>query len=171
MKKSIINSFIGLSMISGTALASSGVVSFFGNVSETTCDLAVEVNGSVTGLVQLGTVKKNTKGSYIPFTLKAKNPDDCASLSSSNIAEISWAGAFNGEGLAAQSGSASDAVVYLKTLNSSGNNEQDVTVSNSTVQFEANKVTQEGFRFGAALHGKEHVGDFRSAAAYVVTYK
>jgi len=171
MNKSFIASFIGMSMFCTSAMASSGEVSFFGNVSEMTCDLMVEVNGAVTGLVQLGTVNKNEKGSYIPFTLKAKNPENCKSITNNNTAEIAWAGAFNSEGLAAQSGSASDAVVHLKTLNGAVNSEQNVTVSNSTVHFDAEKVTQEGFRFGAALQGKDEVGDFRSAAAYVVTYK
>lgn len=171
MKKAIINSFIALSMVSATALASSGEVSFFGNVSETTCDLTVEVNGAVTGLVQLGTVNKNQQGEFIPFTLKAKDASKCSSITDNDIAEIAWAGAWNAEGLAAQAGSASDAVVILKTLNGNGNSEQRITVANNTVNFDANKLANEGFQFGAALQGKNEVGDFRSAAAYVVTYK
>lgn len=58
MKKLMIASAIAMSFFGGSAVASQGDIQFFGNVTEVTCDVTPEVDGNVTDLVQLGTVKK-----------------------------------------------------------------------------------------------------------------
>ncbi|WP_265464716.1 fimbrial protein [Escherichia albertii] len=49
--------------------------------------------------------------------------------------------------------------------------DQAVTKKNQVVDFDAAKVIGDGLAFKAQLQGGATAGDFRSAAAYAVTYQ
>lgn len=173
MKKLAIISAITMAIASGSAMAAQqGDVQFFGNVSAKTCDIAPEVDGSVNNLVKLGTVNKGVDGDVIEFSLKAVDPagQDCASLGTTNMATVSWAGPLNTTGLANQGGLASDAVVLFKAVNSDTQNTPITSGANST-SFVENLVNTVGYKFSAQLRGGQQLGDFKSAAAYAVTYQ
>lgn len=72
MKKLMIASAIAMTMAAGNAMASSGDVQFFGNVTEVTCDVTPEVGGAVTDMIQLGTVTKNGKGKRSTLRLRLR---------------------------------------------------------------------------------------------------
>lgn len=171
MKKLMIASAIAMTMAAGSAMANTGDVKFFGNVSEITCDLTPEVGGNVINTIQLGTVAANGTGEDIPFTLKAKsNAGGCASLTG-KTADVTWSGPLTDQGFANQGGLANGAYVAIKTVNGKTSAEQAVNASQSTVAFDAAKATTDGFQFKAKLHGGDTAGDFQTAAAYAVTYK
>ncbi|HHI2105623.1 TPA: fimbrial protein [Escherichia coli] len=170
MKKLMIASAIAMTMVAGSAMASTGDVQFFGNVSATTCDVAPEVGGNVTDLVQLGTVTPNTLGAEVDVVFKAKNPagGDCAALNNKN-ASFAWTGNLIADGIGAQGGLAQDAHVILKPAN--GTTANAITSANNVVTFDATKLASEGFKYKAQLKGGATPGDFQTAAAYAVTYK
>ena len=171
MKKLMIASAIVMTMAAGHAMAGqSGDVKFFGNVSAVTCDLTPEIGGNVVSTVQLGTVSTGAAGTPVPFTLKAKNPGSCSSLTG-KTAEFSWNGPMHAEGFGNQGGAATDAYVKVKTKNGKTTAEQEIKASNTVVSFSADKATGDGFQFEATLQGGSVEGDFQTAAAYVVTYK
>ncbi|BAT36929.1 predicted fimbrial protein [Escherichia albertii] len=172
MKKLMIASAIAMSFFGGSAVASQGDIQFFGNVTEVTCDVTPEVDGNVTDLVQLGTVKKGETGKEIDLVFKATSPagDECSSLSSGNTASVAWMGNLTADGIGAQGGLASDAYVILKPAN--GQADDAITSANYVATFDAEKVTNgDGLQFKAQLKGGSIPGDFRSAAAYAVTYQ
>ncbi|UCQ26595.1 fimbrial protein [Edwardsiella tarda] len=173
MKKIIIATAVALTLGSSTAMAAQqSDVQFFGNVSAITCDISPEINGSVSNVVQLGTVAPNTESTApANFALKAVTPvsQACKDLTDAQTATIAWYGPLDGEGLTNQGGAATGAVALLATKNGKTQLVQDVTSSNSSVTFEANKVLT-GFEFTATLKGGATPGDFRSAAAFGITY-
>lgn len=173
MNKLIIASAIAMSMAAGSAMASQGDIQFFGNVTETTCDLAPEVNGNVNNLVQLGTVTKQQKGQEVSVKFKAKNPADasCAALTAQKTASFAWAGNLTVDGIGAQGGLASDAYVILTPVDAKNNDVEPIKASKTSTDFSADKVIGAGIEYKAALQGKDQVGDFQTATAYAVTYK
>ncbi|UCQ27280.1 fimbrial protein [Edwardsiella tarda] len=176
MKKIIIATAVALTMGSGAAMAvQQADVQFFGNVSAITCDLVPEIGGNVSNLVQLGTVAPNTTGTVpVEFALKAADPADsvCAGLTAAQTASIAWSGPFDGQGLKNQGGAADGAVALLKTVNAKTTPSQPIIAGSNAVDFEANKaVSSDGFKFSAVLKGGATPGDFKSAAAYAVTYQ
>lgn len=170
MKKQIIASAIAMTMVAGSAMAQHGDVKFFGNVSEITCDVTPSVDGSISDLVQLGTVSPKKEGEAKKIILKAKDISggNCASLAG-KTASIAWTGNLTSEGIGAQGGLAQDAYVILAPAN--GNDSEVIKASHNTAEFDAGKLATEGFKFTAKLKGGDTAGDFQSAAAYAVTYK
>ncbi|HDD9400086.1 fimbrial protein [Escherichia coli] len=172
MKKLMIASAIAMTMAAGSAMASHGDVRFFGNVTEITCDVTPEVNGSVTDTVQLGTVKKGELGQEIPLVFKAKDAagQECAQLVAGKTASVAWSGKLTSEGIGAQGGLAQDAHVVLKPKN--GKDTNKITSADYVADFAAENVTDgNGLQFIAQLQGGQTPGDFQSAAAYAVTYQ
>lgn len=170
MKKLMIASAIAMTMAAGSAMASTGDVQFFGNVSATTCDVAPEVGGNVTDLIQLGTVTPGGTGDAINIAFKAKNAQGggCTTLGS-KTASFAWSGNLTTNGIAAQGGLAQDSWVLLEPAN--GTDSNAITSADSVADFDAGKAITEGFQFTAKLKGGTTPGDFQSAAAYAVTYK
>ncbi|EFK9059092.1 fimbrial protein [Escherichia coli] len=173
MKKLMVASAIAMIMTAGSAMASQQAdIKFFGNVTEITCDVTPEVNGSVTDTVQLGTVKKGVLGQEIPLVFKAKDAagQECAQLVAGKTASVAWTGKLTSEGIGAQGGLAQDAYVVLKPKN--GKDSNKITSGNRVTDFAAENVTNgDGLQFIAQLQGGQTPGDFQSAAAYAVTYK
>ncbi|ELO4290504.1 TPA: fimbrial protein [Escherichia coli] len=171
MKRLIITSAIVMTIAAGSAMASQGDIQFFGNVTEITCDVTPEVNGSVTDMVQLGTVTKNGKGEekHIKFKATDSSGGQCSALAS-KTATFTWAGNLGENGINAQGGLADDAYVIFTPVNANNGN-NPITASQQTATFDAEKATSNGFEFKAQLQGKDKVGDFYTAAAYAVTYQ
>ena len=172
MKLVFIASSIAMSMAAGTAMASHGDIQFFGNVSETTCDLVPEVEGNVNNLVQLGTVTKQQTGKEVSVKFKAKKPSDasCTALTAQKTASFAWSGNLTADGIGAQSGLASDAYVILTPVDAKYNDVEPIKASNTSTDFSAYKVTGAGIEYKAKLQGKDKVCDFKTATAYAVTY-
>ena len=173
MKKNLLAvSALALAVMSGPAMASNEV-QFLGVVTDTTCDLVPEVNGSVKNLVQLGSVAKSATGTPVEFTLKANAATTGCGTSdlATKVATISWAGQFNATGLSNQNGAATDAVALISTKNAKTTPVQAITVSKTSAEFDAPGLTTDGAQFTATLKGGSVVGDYNSAAAYVVSYK
>lgn len=171
MKKLMIASAIAMTMAAGSAMASTGDVQFFGNVSATTCNVTPEVGGAVTDLVQLGTVTPNTAGAEIDVVFKATNAQGagCTNLND-KTASFAWSGNLNANGIGAQGGVAQDAYVILKPAN--GKDSNPVTSADHVADFDATKLTTDGgYKFTAQLKGGATPGDFQTAAAYAVTYQ
>ncbi|HAV8660971.1 TPA: fimbrial protein [Escherichia coli] len=170
MKKLMVASAIAMSLMAGSAMASQGDVQFFGNVTAITCDVAPEVGGNVTNLVQLGTVAPQGLGDEIDIAFKATNPagGNCTALNG-KTASFAWSGNLITEGIGAQGGLAQDAHVILKPVN--GNTTDAISSANAVVTFNAEEAIAEGFQFTAQLKGGDILGDFQSAAAYAVTYQ
>lgn len=145
-------------------------VHFFGNVSSVTCDVAVSNGGSMTDVIQLGTVAPNTE-SQTPtvFSFKPVNPTQCGNLTG-KIATITWYGSFGSEGLKNSTGTATDAVVKLTATNAQNAASSLVTASNTSITFDAGKANTEGFKFQATLKGGTTPGDYQGVAAYAITY-
>ncbi|MEE7414660.1 fimbrial protein [Escherichia marmotae] len=172
MKKLMIVSAIAMTMAAGSATASQGDIQFFGNVSEVTCDVTPEVDGSIVNMIQLGTVKKNSAGEEISLIFKATDPSggECASLASGKTASVAWSGNLTADGIGAQGGLAQDAYVVLKPVN--GQDSNKITSTDHVADFAAENVTNgNGLQFTAQLQGGDTAGDFQAAAAYAVTYK
>lgn len=171
MKKNLLAvSALALAVMSGSALAANGEVQFLGVVTDTTCDLKPESGGTVNNLVQLGTVAKSTAGTVVNFALKADAAQaGCAALTGK--ATIGWAGPFSNTGLKAQSGLATDAWTKIDTVNADGAQAaQNINSTHLSSDFDATQLTTAGAQFTAQLQGGNIVGDYQSAAAFVVAY-
>lgn len=170
MKKNLLAvSALALAVMSGSALAANGEVQFLGVVTDTTCDLKPETGGAVNNLVQLGTVAKGTAGTVVNFALKADPAaPGCATLTGK--ATIGWAGPFSATGLKAQSGLATDAWTKIDTVNADTTAVQNINSTHLSSQFDATQLTVTGAQFTAQLNGGAIVGDYQSAAAFVVAY-
>ncbi|MGL5343284.1 MAG: fimbrial protein PefA [Plesiomonas sp.] len=167
--QSLVASALALAVISGSVLAAHGDVQFIGVVTDTTCDITVESAGAVKNIVQLGTAKKGGTGPIVDFTLKTDGSLSCTGLVGDAI--VGWAGPFTTEGLAAQSGAAADAVAVIKTVNANtGGAVQSITKALTSTTFDANILDTDGAKFHAQLNGGMQVGDYHSAAAFVVAY-
>ncbi|EEZ9068036.1 fimbrial protein [Escherichia coli] len=168
MKKLMVASAIAMTMVAGSAMAS-GDVQFFGSVTEITCDVVPEVDGSVNNMIQLGAVKKGQLGKEVSLVLKAAGGQECAKLVSGKTASVAWSGNLTSKGIGAQGGVAKDAYVVLKPKNGTTNNV--ITSTNHVAEFAAENVTGKGLTFTAQLQAEQTVGDFQTAAAYALTYK
>lgn len=177
MKKVFIASAIAMAMTAGTAMASQQAeIRFHGVVTEKTCDIAPEVNGNATSVVQLGTVTKGSDGEWKDFVLKAANPNDagCTALTNTDTATISFMGALDNDGLSNDSGSATGAYAAVKAVNAKATSTAEIKKTNSSVEFDASKVTGDGFQFQAQLKASGAnvtAGTYESALSYAVSYK
>ncbi|EFK2499085.1 fimbrial protein [Escherichia coli] len=177
MKKVFIASAIAMSMAAGSAMAAQqSEVTFFGNVTNKTCDITPEVGGSVTQTIQLGTALVGEKAKAVDFSLKATDPNDagCKALDAAGTATVAWFGPFDSNGLINEKGSATNTFVELASKNAKTTNVQKITDSSKSVDFEANKVIN-GFEFTAMLDAQTVAGatpgTFETTAAYAVTYQ
>lgn len=172
MGKLLVISALALAVTSGAAVAANGEVQFLGVVTDTTCDiLPIVGGGTVNNLVQLGTVSTNGTGAAVPFALKADMTQaGCQSLKASSTATIGWNGAFDTNGLKAQSGAAVNAWAAIDTVNASVTPAQSIKSSNLSADFSGDVLITTGAMFEATLHGGDTAGDYRSVAAFVVAY-
>lgn len=176
MKKQFLAvSALALAVISGSALAAPQDVQFVGVVTDMTCDIKPEVNGTTGNYVQLGSVKASTTGSDIQFALKADagtGANSCGTMAANKTATVSWIGSFDANGLTANSGAATDAVALIKTVNSSAAQQVTMTSGANEADFNAANLTNgTGLKFTAALKGGAQKGDYISSAAFLVQYK
>lgn len=185
MKKSaIILSALSLALLSGTTSAATDDVTpqdnirFVGAVTAVTCDLEVDVNGSVTNMVQLGTVNKNSTGKDVNFKLKPKADQDPANcdwgtgVGALTQAVIGFAGPLDAEGLKNQltgSGVATDAYTLITAVN--GDKTTALKQGDATRTFTTADLESEGAQFTAKLQGKDEAGLYQSALAFNVYYQ
>lgn len=169
MKKLMIASAIAMSIASGSVMASQGDIQFFGNVTAETCDLTPEINGAVSNMIQLGTVKVNADGTPVDFALKKAQGATCPAAAAKN-ATITWNGNLGINGVMNQGGLATDAHVVLTAKNAIAAN-TEITSAKQSAEFDKSKLDGEGYLFSAQLKGGATPGDFQSASAYAVTYQ
>ncbi|MWM72152.1 fimbrial protein [Escherichia coli] len=181
MKKYIIASIVGMGIISGTSTACISVahaannneVTFLGAVNAQTCNLSTSVNGTAqpNQVVQLGTVQVGQTSSPVIFAMTPTNPTDpgCVVMKTKTIT-VSWASsALNTTGFGATSGTATDAVVLVNSVNAKKSGA--VNANASTVEFDGAKLATEGLKFNASLKGGTIEGNFKSVASFAVAYK
>ncbi|CBG91779.1 fimbrial protein [Citrobacter rodentium] len=171
MNKLYHSSLIALAFATATVnAAQQSEVHFFGNVTSVTCDVAVNNGGSMKDVIQLGTVAQNTESTTpVEFSFKPVNPASCTGLNG-KTATITWYGDFDANGLKNSTGKAIDAVVKLTATNAQNNAAAQVTASNTSIAFDADKVNTDGFKFQATLKGGATSGDYQGIAVYAVTY-
>ncbi|EFC1586557.1 fimbrial protein [Escherichia coli] len=171
MNKLYHSSLIALAFATATVnAAQQSEVHFFGNVTSVTCDVAVNNGGSMKDVIQLGTVAQNTESTTpVEFSFKPVNPASCTGLNG-KTATITWYGDFDANGLKNSTGKATDAVVKLTATNAQNNAAAQVTASNTSIAFDADKVNTDGFKFQATLKGGATSGDYQGIAVYAVTY-
>ncbi|EKP8851912.1 hypothetical protein P4K01_001672 [Escherichia coli] len=173
MKKLIVASAVAMSMAGGSAMASQGDVQFFGTVTAQTCDVVVDNKGTVSNMIQLGTVTNtgSQEGQGEQFTLKPAVAGSCDVIKS---ADVVWESPkLNDKGIANQSGGATDAYVKLVaksgTANTTVNADQPIVSGANAINYTITDM-DEGLTFEAKLVGGTVAGDFNTAAAYSVTY-
>lgn len=182
MKKSILASVIALGLVSGLTHAAENEVQFVGSVVKTTCDLEASGTGPNAGLVknviELGQATTGMPGKDVNFAFKpvneGNNVQNCAQLAQDGISTVAltWnSNAFNGTGLAAISGTASDAYVEVKATNAKVGNDEVMTTSGAVQEFDATKLSSEGLQYQAKLIGGNKPGDFKTASKFTFYYK
>ncbi|MBW5276010.1 fimbrial protein PefA [Citrobacter sp. On28M] len=175
MKKQFLAvSALALAVMSGSALAAPQDVQFVGTVTDVTCDIKPEVGGTTGNYVQLGNVTASQTGNAELFTLKADGgtgPGSCGTLVANKTATVSWIGGFNGEGLTAKTGTATDAVAIITTVNSTGQQVAMTSTKNEAEFNAANLTNGTGLQYKAQLKGGTQLGDYISSAAFLVQYK
>ncbi|EAN0300893.1 fimbrial protein PefA, partial [Salmonella enterica] len=171
-------SALALAVMSGSAQAGadSGDIEFLGVVTDTTCDIVPEVGGAVNNIIQLGSVTTSTaassdsdKGSVINFALKPKAGVTCNFGANTN-ATFTFTGNLGAAGLTNQSGTATDAIVTLKSVNANTPGDINSTTNTAVVAVTNLNDAAKGAQFSAQLIGGATAGDYRSAVAYVVSY-
>lgn len=178
MKKQFLAvSALALAVMSGSALAAPQDVQFVGTVTNVTCDIKPEVNGTTGNYVQLGSVAVDTSNGVTPpantgveFVLKSATGTGC-SMTNLNTATVTWIGGFDNQGLTAQSGTATGAKALLTALNSKTQNTA-INSGSTSVDFDASKLsaTGDGLQFRARLQGGTTAGDYISSAAFLMQY-
>ena len=174
MKKQFLAvSALALAVMSGSALAAPQDVQFVGTVTDVTCDIKPEVNGTTGNYVQLGNVTKGQTGSDTLFALKADAASKgCGAAVAGKTATVSWIGDFNKDGLVAKSGAAFDALALISTTNAQGQNQVTLTNSGTEATFDAESLTDgTGLKYKANLKGGQELGEYISSAAFLVQYK
>ncbi|EPB4371618.1 fimbrial protein PefA [Citrobacter freundii] len=174
MKKQFLAvSALALAVMSGSALAAPQDVQFVGTVTDVTCDIKPEVGGTTGNYVQLGNVTAGQTGSEELFTLKADGAsNNCATTVAGKTATVSWIGGFNGEGLTAKTGTATDAVAVITTVNATSQNQVVMNSTTTEAEFNAANLTNgTGLQYKAQLKGGTKLGDYISSAAFLVQYK
>lgn len=172
MKKPIIAIIVAASAL-GMSNAFATDVTFKGTVTMGTCDLAPNVNGAINNTIDLGTVKVNTIGTAVEFSLKPVNAqsNDCSAVTASGKkADIIWNGPFGSTGLDNQTGSATNTWVKLTAVNSVSVN-TDMKSSMSKTEFDASNFLTDGAKFQATLNGGSVAGDYTSVASFSIAYK
>lgn len=175
MKMKSIAALCGLSLavISSSTVAASGDIRFVGAVTDVTCNVQPSVNGAVNNMVQLGTASLTTPATAVDFSLKSTGDAGCTSLVSSDVVRIIFSGPLNMSGLINQSGSATGAMVKIKSVNASADNSVDISQTSTSRSFPGslfNSTTADGAKFTAQLVGGSAAGDYQSAVAFVVAY-
>ncbi|HHQ9216972.1 TPA: hypothetical protein ACSWPD_003527 [Escherichia coli] len=187
MKKLFLFSAIALGMLNGIAHAgltdTDKEIQFVGAVSKGNCDVNPVVDGSgsmMPGVIQLGVVKTGTDGTAVKFRFKPTSTTDnlaeCDKIEDSDKVYVTWtSGAFNGtSGLGAISGSATDAVVYIKATNAESTSKDKVIITSGTSHEFLGKLIKssgDGLQYTAQLHGGTALGDIHTAAKFNVIYK
>ncbi|EIQ9201871.1 hypothetical protein LV681_004915 [Escherichia coli] len=178
MKKLMIASAIAMTMAAGSAMAATDMgnqqnqIQFLGTVTEVTCDIDAVVDGAVNNIVQLGTIKKGEEGQEKNITLKAKAGTTCAGLDT-KTATIAFRGPLGTDGLENANGTAKGATVALVAKNAT-QPDQSINKDRSKIDFQADKVNNEGYKLTAQLKSNTATGTagtFESALAYAVTYQ
>ena len=170
MKKTLLAmaTIASLGMISTAQAATPNEVTFIGAVSAKTCELVPEVNGSINNLIDLGTAAPTKKGTLVAFKFTAKTPADCATAAMTTT--MQWSGgALGAAGLEMTSGTAKGTFVTLTAKPAAG----DVIIKNTSdsAAFTVADLTA-GLDYTAVLDATSGVaGNFRTAAAYSVSYK
>ena len=154
-----------LGMISIAQAATPNEVVFIGAVSAKTCELVPEVNGAVNNLIDLGTVAPSATGTAVAFKFKAVDIADCASIAM--VTTMQWSGALGATGLEMTSGTAKGTTVLLA---STGATAANITKTTDSAVFTVAEVTA-GAPYTATLKAGTVAGNFRTAAAYSVSYK
>lgn len=176
MKKLFSLSALSLVLLSGNALAANGEIRFVGAVTNVTCNVVPSVNGSTNNVVQLGTASLSTPATAVNFSLKSDGLNDCDSIEEAGNVVISFAGSLTEDGLANQSGLATDAFVQIKSVNAT---ETDSENSNAIKSGDDRRTfagalfktaAADGAKFTAQLHGKTAKGDYQSAISFAVAY-
>ena len=182
MKKLMIASAIAMTMAAGSAMASQGTVQFYGTVTAKTCDIVVDQGGSISNMIQLGSVTNGGTGAGTDigqeqsFTLKPAAGASCGTITT---AKMSWdSSALVTNGIGNQSGKAAGAYVKLVAVNTPSKVQTD-TNADKVIKAGQNSVdytitgtglVDEGFKFKAQLVGGTTPGDFNTAAAYSIAY-
>lgn len=175
MKKLFALSALSLALLSGTATASTGDIRFVGAVTDVTCNLVPSVNGAVNNVVMLGIASLDTPSAPVDFSLKSDGLGDCGTLADAGVVNITFGGTLTDQGLANQSGLATDAYVEIMSKNSSEAADNAIAVTNgsNTRKFTGNlfkSSADAGAQFQAQLVGQTQVGDYQSAISFVVAY-
>ncbi|MCO5784403.1 hypothetical protein [Citrobacter meridianamericanus] len=154
------------------AQASQGTLQFTGSVSNTTCNIYLESEGAVSGVVNLGRAGINApSGDGVYFSLK---PDltspGCSGLSAQNRIIMVWTGNFSHPlgFLAAQSGEASDAAVFI--LQDQRPYSSYIMRGSLSAFVDGETFLREGFIYYSSLLAGKLAGTFQAAAAYTVIY-
>lgn len=169
MKKTLlaITTIASLGMISTAQAANE--ITFNGAVNALTCELAPDVNGSIAGLLYLGTAPQNGKADTVAFKFKAKDVDNCGGILAGNAVTMAWSGsALGATGLEMTSGAAAGAWVELTTAPLTA---AAVSITSGTpdATFTGADLV-DGLSYTATLNGGGTAGNFRTAAAYTVAY-
>lgn len=175
MKKLFSLSALSLVLLSGNALAAKGEVRFIGAVTDVTCNVVPSVNGSTSNVVHLGTASLTTPADLVNFSLKSDMAADCSAIGDDDKVVISFMGTLTEDGLANQSGLATDAIVEIKSVNATEAAENTTIVKNGNDRrtFAGalfNDAAADGAKFTAQLKGKTEKGDYQSAISFAVAY-
>ncbi|EDR9398808.1 hypothetical protein CC662_24200 [Salmonella enterica subsp. enterica] len=193
MKKvTLTMSVLSLALLAGSASAQTNDtnlqannIRFLGAVSDTTCNLVPWVDGSVVNVVNVGVAPTNSTADLVHFSLKADvNSATCSNIvdntgttPSYKAASIAFMGALDSQGLANQSGSATDAYVEIIATNSDKTSnpivQGDVVrkIAGDKLVNQDGSPAAEGATFTAQLHGGAQAGDYQSAISYQVSYQ
>ena len=162
--------------------AASGQLSFTGAVTETTCDVYMEVNGVRGNVVSLGTVSPDAATAddlnIVSFALKPdlRSPG-CGGLGRHGRVTVTWQGDFSSPQnplgiagmLAAQAGEATDAGVLITTVNP-GIPSTLISAGSTKSGIDGETFLKEGMMYVTALIPGRERGTFSAAAAFVVVY-
>ncbi|MGP3592744.1 fimbrial protein [Vagococcus sp. WN89Y] len=181
MKKSIIASVVALGLVSGLAQAAEKEIEFVGSVTKVTCSIVPVVDGAITlnpSVIKLGNVQPNARGKVVNFAFKpnptATNRDVCNAMDDNGTAVLTWSGdKFSTQGLQGISGSATDAVVEIKAVNTKTGASDIVTASGTQHEFAPSLLKKggEGLKYKAQLVSGIQAGDFKTAAKFNFSYK
>ncbi|MBC3378667.1 hypothetical protein H8I69_05985 [Serratia fonticola] len=168
-------------MASASVMAFGSNVSFTGSVTNTTCDVHLEVNGAPASVVNLGRAvlgRPPVESPVVSFRLK---PDPtqagCVGLTSQDVVTITFVGNFSTrseewgvEGmLSAQSGDALDTGVLMTYTSPSGVFDF-IHGGHLNISLDGKSFLNEGADLKAFLISGKLTGTFQAAAAYVVSY-
>ncbi|MBC3378672.1 hypothetical protein H8I69_06010 [Serratia fonticola] len=163
-----------------SVMASKNNLNFIGAVTNTTCDVYVEVNGAPGNGVDLGraVIGQLDGKNAADFVLKPViTQSGCMGLTAQNNVTIAWAGNFSVDVflfqglLGSQSGTATDSGLYWYYHRPGlPDAPQFVTRMTHSVTLPGDRFLQEGANFHVVLVPGVLTGVFQAAAAYAVSY-